>query len=202
MRVAVRQVSAQGDERASDLLERVCAARAARPVENERRKLAAWDWVGLGWFAGPKKLEQVWLALARTHITVASRCREPNSPFAVHVSLRVPRGVRAVLGQLVKGTFDGVVCVFQGHTDRSTVPDLVTRLSKNVAAPEPEIERLLMNHEKAVLGSVPRLLHARGEGVIWAPADDLCVAGELLVEDTTDGGWAIRGRIIELHPCE
>src|SRR5229473_3365537 len=34
MSVAVRQVGTQGDERAPDLLERVCAARAARPVEN------------------------------------------------------------------------------------------------------------------------------------------------------------------------
>ena len=29
-----------------------------------------------------------------------------------------------------------------------------------------------------------RLLYKRRNGVIWAPADDLCVAGELLAEKT------------------
>jgi hypothetical protein len=105
-----------------------------------------------------------------------------------------------VLGGLVKGIFDGVVCAFQAHTDRINVSELSKRVSRNVPAPPEEIEALLVNENKAVLGAVPRLLHLRGDGAQWAPADDLCVAGELLSEQPTTSTWAIKGRILELTP--
>ena len=97
-----------------------------------------------------------------------------------------------VLGRLVKGIFDGVVCAFQSHTDTTTTRELANRLSRNVSAPVAEIEQLLLNDDKAVVGSLPRLLHIRGDGVIWSPADDCCVAGELVVEGASAAGWSIR----------
>src|SRR5207253_2262330 len=94
---------------------------------------------------------------------------------------------------------DGVVCAFQAHTDRSTITDVAARVAKTLAAPPVEIQRLLLNEDKAVLGSVPRLLHLRGEGVMWAPSDHYCVACELLLEEPTESTWAIKGRLMELH---
>jgi hypothetical protein len=120
-------------------------------------------------------------------------------PFAVRLRIRAPQQVRPVLGYLVKGVFDGVVCAFRAHTDGSNVAELAARVSRNVPAPPTEIEALLLDLDKAVLGSVPRLLHLRGEGVIWSPADDLCVAGELLAEQPTSSRWAIKGKIVELE---
>jgi hypothetical protein len=43
---------------------------------------------------------------------------------------------------------------------------------------------LLLDGAKEGLGSVPRLVVARGDGVICAPADDECLAGELVVDST------------------
>jgi hypothetical protein len=167
----------------------------------ERRRLAAWDWVELGRFAGEKKLEQVWLALARTAVSVVSPKRQRDVPFAVRTSIRVPRNAKPALGYLVKGVFDGVVCAFQAHADESRLAELARRVSRSIPADQEEIAALLRSEEQAVLGTVPRLLHRRGKGVIWAPADDMCVAGELLAETTRDVSWAIKGEIAEVEPA-
>jgi hypothetical protein len=164
----------------------------------ERRELARWDWVDLGPFAGSKRLEQVWLGLARADALVAWPPREPDRPFAVRVALRIPRHATAMLGDLVKGVFDGVVCALQCQTDHTTVAELAGRLTRKLPAAPEEIEALLTRADRAVLGRVPRLLHARGEGVIWAPADDLCLAGELVAEDGPGSGWQITARVIEI----
>jgi hypothetical protein len=94
-----------------------------------------------------------------------------------------------------------VVSAFQAHTDTSDIAELAARVSRNVAASPAGIEALLVSQRQAVLGAVPQLLHRRGVGVQWAPADDLCVAGELLAEPSSDSAWSIKGKIIELEPA-
>jgi hypothetical protein len=165
---------------------------------HEGRELVSWDWIDLGAFAGEKKLEQVWLAIVRAGIRCASPCRSPGTPFAVRTTIRAPHGATLTLGYLIKGIFDGVVCAFQAHTDISTVTELAVRVSGLLCAPAVEIEAHLLNQEKAVPGSVPRLQHRRSQGVIWAPDDSFCLAGELLAEQPTSSTWAIKGRIVEL----
>lgn len=167
------------------------------------RQLAAWDWLELGGLSGPKKLEQVWLAMARTAVDVASPVRSVETPFALRLVLRPPRGKPALVAALVKGLLDGIVCAFQAQTDRTNISELANRISKTVVRHPDEIEALLLNQEKAVLGSVPRLVHLRGEGVIWAPADDLCVACELIVESRASvSTWQMKGEILEVASCE
>jgi hypothetical protein len=180
-----------------ELLPRDTACRHWR----EERELASWDWVDLAAFAGPKKLEQVWLGLRRHHVHVAGTLRASSSPFAVRVTIRPPQGVVPRLGYLLKGIVDGVVCALQAHTDRSSVVEVATRVSNIIGATPDEIETLLVQQDRAVLGVVPRLLHKRGAGVIWAPSDDLCVAGELLAAKPTGPTWSFRGRVVELVPA-
>lgn len=165
------------------------------------RELASWGWVDLGAFAGEKKLEQIWLALARRPLPGPIEPKAPARPFAVRVTVRPPYGVTPRLGYLVKGIVDGVVCAFQAHTDRTDLTELAERVARNVTASPGEIEALLLNQAKAVLGVVPRLLHKRGKGVQWAPSDDRCVAGELLAAEPAGTTWALRGSIVELVPA-
>ena len=162
------------------------------------RTLASFDWTDLGAFAGDKKLAQVWLALARGQVEVADPARAPETPFAVRVQVRPPHGHHPVWGGLVKGIFDGVVCAFQAHTDTAVLPDVVARLATVLPADSAEIEELLFDQRWAVLGVVPRLVRPYGDGVIWDPADHLCVAGELLPAEPVDRRWAIKGEIVEL----
>jgi hypothetical protein len=165
------------------------------------RELASWDWVSLGVFAGPKKLEQVWLSLQRHHVHVADPARAPSTPFAVRVAIQPPQGVVPRLGYLLKGIVDGVVCALQAHTDRASVGEVATRVSNIVEATPDEIETLMVRQDRAVLGVVPRLLHKRGAGVIWTPSDDLCLAGELLAAHPAGPTWSLRGRVLELMPA-
>ena len=167
----------------------------------DERELASWDWVDLGAFAGAKNLEQVWLALRRHDVHVADTGRAPSAAFAVRMVIRPPHGVSPRLGYLLKGLVDGVVCAFQAHTDRSTVAELGRRVSNIIEATPHEIETLIMRQDTAVLGVVPRLLHKRGAGVIWAPSDERCVAGELLAAESTGPSWSLRGRVVELAPA-
>jgi hypothetical protein len=65
--------------------------------------------------------------------------------------------------------------------------------------PSEAVEKRLLNHSRAVLGRVPRLVMPRRDGVIWAPADDKYVAGELLLDSAEGVTWAIKGKILELR---
>lgn len=158
------------------------------------RTLASFDWTGLN----TTQLAEVWLALRRSDVEVVDRARTPETPFAVRVQIRPPRGHHPVSGGLVKGIFDGVVCAFQAHTDTAVLPEIVARIARALQADAVEIEKLLLDQRRAVLGVVPRLVAPYGGGLKWDPADHLCVAGELLLAEPVDRRWAVRGGVVEL----
>jgi hypothetical protein len=126
--------------------------------------------------------------------------RNAETPFAVRIAVQSPAGVTPKLGYLVKGIVDGVVCAVQAQTNRTGLADIAARISRLVPTPPDEIAALLTSQARAVLGVVPRLVHLRSAGVIWAPADDRCVAGELLAEEAAGPTWRIMGRIFEVSP--
>lgn len=161
------------------------------------RTLASFDWTDLGAFAGEKKLSQVWLALSRGQIDVFDPAA-PETPIAVRVQVRPPRGLQPVWGGLVKGIFDGVICALQAHTDMAVVREVVARLATVLPADAVEIEGRLLDQRRAVLGAVHRLVSPYREGVKWDPSDHLCVAGELLAAEPVDDRWAIKGEVLEL----
>jgi hypothetical protein len=100
---------------------------------------------------------------------------------------------------MIKGVLDGVIA-FQAHTDATTVPDLANRLTRTLTVSEDELQDPLLDVRQAALGALPRLLHARGPGVAWAPADDYCLAGELLLDAANGNSWSISGVIDEIAP--
>jgi hypothetical protein len=152
----------------------------------------------MGAFAGEKKLAQVWLALARGQVEALEPACAPETPFAVRVQVRPPHGRQPVLGGLVKGIFDGVICAFQAHTDTAVLPEVVARLAKDLPAPPAEIEERLLDQRGAVLGAVQTLVSPYRAGVKWNPSDHMCVAGELLLAESVDEHWAVKGDVIEL----
>jgi hypothetical protein len=162
------------------------------------RTLASFDWTDLGAFADKRRPAQVWLALARGEAKVAEPACSPGTPFAVSVQVRPPHGRQPVWGDLLKGIFDGVISAFQAHTDTTVLPEVVARLATVLPADPVEIEALLLDRCLAVLGVVPRLVSLREAGVQWNPADDRCVAGEMLAAEPVGPRWAIRGELVEL----
>jgi hypothetical protein len=57
------------------------------------------------------------------------------------------------------------------------------------------ITRLLFDSTRTVLGTAGTLVHLRGEGVQWNPADHLCVAGQLLIKQAAGNAWTLSGSI-------
>lgn len=144
-------------------------------------------------------MAQVWLALCCTNADVVVSAAAPSGTrFAVQVEIRPPLERQPVIGGLVKGIVDGVVCAFQAHTDESVLPEVVARLVKDLPATPDEIERCLLDQRRAVLGAVPKLISPYRGGVKWDPADHLCVAGDVITADPIDSQWAIKGEIVEL----
>jgi hypothetical protein len=164
----------------------------------QSRMLASFDWTDLGTFAGEKKLARVWLALARGNVEVVEPACAPETRFAVKVEVRPPHGRQPVWGNLVKEIFDGVICALQAHTDTTVLPEVAARLATVISADRAEIEKHLLDPRRAVLGAMPRLVKPYGAGVQWQPADNWCVAGELLPAEPVGPGWAIRGEVVEL----
>lgn len=162
------------------------------------RTLASFDWTDLGASSDKRGPAQVWLALARSEAWVAEPAGAPNAPFAVSVEVRPPHGRQPAWGDLLKRIFDGVISAFQAYTDAAVLPEVVARLAAVLPADPVEIEELLLDRRRAVLGVVPRLVSLRDAGVQWNPADDRCVAGELLAAEPVGGRWAIRGELVEL----
>ncbi len=89
----------------------------------------------------------------------------------------------------------------EAHGDPASAGDLATRVAAHLQVTAREVQTLLLDPDRAVLGTLPRLLHARGRAVAWSPADDFCLAGELLAEDPAGEGWSISGDIREITPA-
>lgn len=162
------------------------------------RTLASFDWINLDEFEGDKKLSQVWLALSRGQVELVNQLSPSEAPFAVKIQVRPPHGRQPVLGNLVKGFFDGVISAFQAHTDTTVLPEAAARIATVIPAEPAEIENHLLDQRRAVLGVSPRLVSPYREGVKWNPVDHRCVAGELLAAQPVGPHWAIRGEVIEL----
>ncbi len=173
-----------------------CAFRGAsfsawRPA----RELAAFGPVDLGNFPSEHRLAQVWLALRRARVNVAEEPLRPQIPFGVRLRLEAP-GSEFAAPELVKSVVDGTVAALQAHGDRGTVDDMSTRLAEQLGASGEGLARELLDDRRAVLGVTRRLLYRRAAGVQWDPGDNLCLAGEVLVEPGS--AWALSGIVEEL----
>lgn len=129
-------------------------------------------------------------------VDIAHEPATPITPFATLLRLRTPQGVRVDLRpELVKSLIDGVVAGFQAHRDRTTLGEISRRVGATLGMESDRIAQLLLDPGPAVLGVVNRLVHLRGAGVIWNPSDHMCVAGEVLVEDSTGPDWRLDGQL-------
>jgi hypothetical protein len=158
------------------------------------RRLARFTDATLGAFPASRRLEQAWLAIHRAEAETVGTGAGAGRPFAVFLTLDFPRGTTVSVGpELVKALIDGTVAAFQG----SSATDRTVQAAARVAAATGEqpglITQLLTDSTRAVLGATGTLVHLRGEGVQWNPADHLCVAGQLLTTQTAGKTWALSG---------
>jgi hypothetical protein len=166
-----------------------------RPV----RRLAGFSGADLGRFPSARRLEQVWLTIHHAEAHTAGQ-PAPATPFAVFLTLSHPRAKTAGANpELVKALMDGTVAAFQAHSNQGAVAEIAARLAVATGRPARLIAQTLLNDGRAVLGVTDMLVHLRGTGVQWNPADHLCMAGQVLCQQVPGGTWTLSG---EIHAVE
>jgi hypothetical protein len=102
--------------------------------------------------------------------------------------------------ELVKALIDGTVAAFQAHGSRSSAAEIATRLATATGSPASLIAQALLDDTRAVLGVSDRLVHLRGTGVQWNPADHRCVAGQVVCRPAPGTTWTLSGEIHAVSP--
>jgi hypothetical protein len=100
----------------------------------------------------------------------------------------------------VKALIDGTVAAFQVHGNQTSAAEIAARLAVTTGSPATLIARTLLDETRAVLGATDRLVHLRGTGVQWNPADHLCVAGQVVCQPAPGTKWMLSGEIHSLSP--
>jgi hypothetical protein len=117
----------------------------------------------------------------------------PLERFGVRVSVSAPVTVEPAL--LMKPVLDGLISALHAH-DGSAIELVADRLARSISVEPHVVRALLLDEDWAVLGT-RKLLWPRGESVQWNPADDACVACELIVVQSNE--WCLSGELFEVE---
>src|SRR5215211_2933134 len=120
--------------------------------------------------------------------------------FGLSVTVRHTEGRGLNLTNLVKTVFDGAIASFHAHS--GPIADQVrASLATTLQIAPSEVDARLLDQQRAILGA-RRLVWPFGrDGIQWNPADDRCLAGELLSVRTDRGEWRLSGALFELKPA-
>jgi hypothetical protein len=108
--------------------------------------------------------------------TTATRQAHPPALVSGHYSRAVPYGLER----------DPIRCV-QAHGNQGTVAEIASRPAGATGRPAGSIAQTLLNDGRAALGITDMLVHLRGTGMHWNPADHLYMAGQVLGRQPLSG---------------
>ncbi|MBI5284872.1 MAG: hypothetical protein HY874_07230 [Chloroflexi bacterium] len=159
------------------------------------RTIVSWREIPIEPLTSEVKPAPLWHAMKTAALGVEA-ATGPPAVFGLRVTVGVPRTARFSVASAVKPLLDGIMSGLHVH-DGHDLSDLSVRLADQLGTAPHVISQLLMSDRGAALGE-RRLLHLRGQGVQWNPADDRCVAAEILVANG-DGGWRLSGEIFAVE---
>jgi hypothetical protein len=117
--------------------------------------------------------------------------------FAIELRLYCPAIAPLSLTATIKPLFDGVISSFHSYPDPPV--GLADRIAPVVQGSPDAVRDAMTNPWSSALGR-RRLVWPRGSGVQWNPADDKCVAGEILRIDSPQ--WRLAGILSEVTPVD
>ena len=173
----------------------------ARPGEpftcwTEANQLAAFANVTVPAVGASSNPALIWLPV-RQALTRSSAASHQGRLFALRLRLEGPP-VTGAAASLVKSLFDGVIAAFSAH-DGSREDEVVLWLNDRFAYDMTLSRKLLQSLEGDPLGT-RRLLHPRAQGFQWAPDDDRCVAGELVITRSNQSRFRLSGELFAVEP--
>ncbi len=142
----------------------------------------------------------IWLGVKKGSIWVPVQSKSPPEHFGLRAILAIPKGISVRPGSVVKVIFDGVIAAFQFHDGRHLLK-VSQRIAGQLGTGADEISTLLCNPEGSILG-LTQLVRPFGTGVQWNPADDICLAGELITQQgPMSDKWELRGELFKIIPA-
>ena len=168
---------------------------------DQQGTLAQWEAVKCQPLTSTTKPAAVWYEMKCGSTEIANIPTEPVRRFGLSLTVGFPpklQGGTLNAAGLIKPAFDGIVSSFHSH-DGADLEEVGKRIARQLGVDSREVTDHLMAREAAIL-SRRQLVHLRGEGIQWNPADDLCVAGELLLQPNEPGSndWDFRGSLFEV----
>ena len=160
----------------------------------------------LGSFSGVHvariKCAPLWAAI-RTQADPPNQTYDAPVPFVLRADLRCPRTIALEsrsLPDLVEHLLDGLVSAFHSHDSHDSDSEVVARLAASGLDGPAAIAATLADARWSALG--PRRLVRLGQkGVVWNPADDLCVAADIrFSQGTNTEEWEVAGEVLSARP--
>lgn len=167
------------------------------PYWDKRSSLAALENVICPPLNGSLKPHAVWSALKRTDIQVYERAIL-SEPLGFNVTICIPRNANINVIAGLKALLDGVIAAFHVHNGANLL-EVAMRLSNVMSASSDEMELMLMDSIKAVLGSRD-LVQSYRSGIKWNPADDRLVHVEIKIEIYDQEEWSMSGELFVATP--
>ena len=162
-----------------------------------RSKLVQWEMSSEA--LGPStSATSIWYWMKRGMSGTTAAIEGEPSRFGLSVTLHASSGWVLNPAALIKPLFDGIIAAFHSH-DGSMLEQVSDRLARKLDVDASEVAGHLLSDSVAVLGS-RRLVWPWGKSVQWNPADDRCVAAELLLYTgkNRNGLWRLSGELFEL----
>lgn len=142
------------------------------------------------------KASEIWYRMKRGSIEVVKKPHKVPAQFGVGMTIHAPRYIVRNLAALLKPLLDGAVAAFHQH-DGTMQREVADRLAHALEVPYAEVVHYLNESTYAVLGR-RRLLWPWGDSIQWNPADECCVAGELL-ESPANDSVELSGELYEVR---
>lgn len=165
------------------------------------RPLAEWRSMTLRTFSSSLKPATFWMALKSTEPKTSGPTED--GVFGLALAVEAPMGLGSSLGLVTKALLDGVISAFHQH-DGSNPQELGARLGHFLGETSSSVMRWLEDDTLNVLGVRP-IVRPYRTGLQWNPADDRCVAAQILVSRSeARRDWGISGQLFSVtkiaHP--
>jgi len=136
-----------------------------------------------------------WIKCGSTELI--TRPHQTLKQFGLSMTICAPSGSVSNLVALLKPLLDGAVATFHQH-DGTMQAEVANRLARVLAVRTKEVVSHLNDNTNAILGR-RRLLWPWGNSIQWNPADDCCVAGELILTSSLKDFLDLSGKLFEVR---
>ncbi|OLS33873.1 hypothetical protein [Bacillus sp. MRMR6] len=162
----------------------------------KEKTLATWENVAIPKLSSEIKPHSIWYAMKTGSLKIQERIN--SNYYGLEVTIKPPIHTQLNLVSVIKPLLDGIISAFHHH-DSSDIDEVVNRLNHYINLPTKEIEHLLLDSSKTILG--PRnLIQPYRNGVKWNPEDDAFQFIKIKVDSQhQNSDWNIDGKIFSIN---